>query len=117
MPRRATIYHNPRCTKSCQTLQLMQDQGVEPHVVKYLDTPPDAKTLRELIRMLGIRPIDLIRQKEPLYQELKLSEKQDDDDALIQAMVDHPILIERPIVVNGQEARLGRPPEKVLEII
>ncbi|MAE60181.1 MAG: arsenate reductase (glutaredoxin) [Planctomycetaceae bacterium] len=112
-----TIYHNPRCSKSRQTLALLSDQGVEPTIVEYLDTPPDAATLKSIIKMLGIRPIDLIRKKELPFKELNLADKADDDDALINAMVKHPILIERPIVVRGQQARLGRPPEDVLEIL
>ena len=112
-----TIYHNPRCSKSRQTLALLSDQGVEPTIVEYLDTPPDAATLKSIIKMLGIRPIDLIRKKEAPFKELNLDDKADDDDALIKAMVKHPILIERPIVVRGQQARLGRPPEDVLEIL
>ena len=112
-----TIYHNPRCSKSRQTLSLLTDQGVEPTIVEYLDTPPDAATLKKIIKMLGIRPIDLIRTKESPFKELNLAAKADDDDALIEAMVANPILIERPIVVAGNQARLGRPPEDVLEIL
>lgn len=112
-----TIYHNPRCSKSRQTLALLGDQGIEPEVVEYLDNPPDADTLRELIKMLGIKPIDLVRRKEAPFKELGLSEQVDNDDALIDAMVAHPILIERPIVVHGDRARLGRPPEDVLVIL
>lgn len=112
-----TIYHNPRCSKSRQTLKLLQDEGIEPQVIAYLKDPPDAATLRKLLKMLGLRAIDLIRTKEEPYKTLGLAKKRDDDAALIKAMVQHPILIERPIVVKGSQARLGRPPQKVGEII
>lgn len=112
-----TIYHNPRCSTSRKTLSLLRDQEIDPQVVEYLKDPPDAPTLKKILTMLGIAPIDLIRKKEPVYKELGLADKTQDDDALIQAMVDYPALIERPIVVKGSQARLGRPPEDVLEII
>jgi len=111
-----TIYHNPRCSTSCRTLKLLQDQGIDPEVVEYLKDPPDAVTLQRLIQMLGIKPIGLIRKKEPLYKTLGLDKKQDDDPTLIQAMVDHPSLIERPVVVKDHQAILSRPPEKVLDL-
>ena len=112
-----TFYHNPRCSTSRKTLSLLRDRGIEPQIIEYLNDSPDAATLRKLVQMLGIAPIDLIRKKESIYKELGLADKTHDDDALIQAMVDHPVLIERPIVVRGNQARLGRPPEDVLEII
>lgn len=112
-----TIYHNPRCTKSRQTLQLLRDQGIEPDIVEYLKDPPNEATLRKLIKMLGIRPIDLVRKKEAEFKELGLKDKTDDDEAIIAAMLAHPKLIERPIVVSGKKARIGRPPENVLEIV
>jgi arsenate reductase len=112
-----TIYHNPRCSKSRQTLQLLHDHGIEPEVIDYQKNPLDAQGLKKIIRLLGIKPIDLIRKKEPLYKSLGLADLQADDNALIKAMADHPILIERPIVVKGNKARIGRPPEDVLDII
>ena len=112
-----TIYHNPRCSKSRETLSLLQEHGEQPRVVKYLEEPPDEATLRRLLDLLGLEPIDLIRTKEKLYKELGLDQQRENPQALIQAMVQHPILIERPIVVRGRQARLGRPPEKVLEIL
>lgn len=112
-----TIYHNPRCSKSRQTLDLLRQRGIEPTVVEYLKTPPDAATLRKLIKALGIRAIDLVRKGEAEYKSLNLAAKADDDEAVIAAMVKHPILIERPIVVKGGKARLGRPPENVLELL
>lgn len=113
---RVTIYHNPRCSKSRETLELLRDRGIEPSVIEYLKEPPDARTLKTLLKQLGIRASDLIRKKEKEFAELGLGKKVDDEDALVRAMVKHPILIERPIVVSGSKARLGRPPEKVLEL-
>ena len=112
-----TIYHNPRCSKSRQTLQLLQDRGIEPTVIHYLTETPDVATLRRLVKQLGIRPIDLVRQKEAEYKQLGLADKQEDDEAILKAMAQHPRLIERPIVVKGGKAALGRPPEQVLDIL
>lgn len=109
-----TIYHNPRCTKSRQTLALLKEHGVEPKVVEYLKTPPDAKTLQTLLKKLGLKPQELIRKKE--YRALELPDT-DDADELIRRMAAHPQIIERPIVVTKNGARLGRPPEQVLEIL
>lgn len=111
-----TIYHNPRCSKSRQTLALLQEKGIAPRVVEYLKTPPDAATLRAVLDKLGLSPRQLMRTKEQAYKDLGLKDVSD-DDALIQAMVDNPILIERPIVLANDKAALGRPPEKVLEIL
>ena len=112
------IYHNPRCSKSRDTLSLLKANGIDPEVVLYLETPPDAATLRQLLKMLGMASArDLMRQKEDLYKSLDLANPQLSEDALIQAMVDNPKLIERPIVVSHGEARIGRPPEQVLEIV
>ena len=113
-----TIYHNPRCSKSRETLSLLQSRGIDPQVVLYLDTPPDADTLRELLQLLGMeRGRYLMRQKEDLYKSLNLADQALSDAALIQAMVDNPKLIERPVVVSRGQARIGRPPEQVLEIV
>jgi arsenate reductase len=109
-----TIYHNPRCSKSRQTLALLEEKGLQPIVVEYLKTPPDEQTLRGVLKKLGKSPNELIRKKE--YRELGLSET-DDPDELIRRMVANPQVIERPIVVAGDEARVGRPPESVLEIL
>jgi len=112
------IYHNPRCSKSRETLALLKDNGVEPNVVLYLDTPPDAATLKNLLKMLGMTSArELMRQKEDLYKELNLADSALSESALIEAMIAHPKLIERPIVVKEGQARIGRPPEQVLEII
>ena len=112
-----TIYHNPRCSKSRQTLQLLKDSGIEPAVVEYLQTPPDAATLDEFLTRLGMEPRDLMRKKEAPYKALNLADQSLDRAALIKAMVENPILIERPIVVKGSKVALGRPPESVLEIL
>jgi len=118
MSHAVTIYHNPRCSKSRETLALLNENGVEPEVVLYLDTPPTAETLKKLLKMLGMNSArELMRQKEDLYKELNLADSALSEDALIAAMVTHPKLIERPIVVKDGQARIGRPPEQVLEII
>lgn len=112
-----TIYHNPRCSKSRQTLALLQEHGIEPRVIEYLAEPPDAATLGKLLDLLGLAPRELMRRKETVYRELGLDDPELDRAALIRAMVENPILIERPIVVAGRKARLGRPPEAVLDIL
>lgn len=116
-----TIYHNPRCSKSRQTMQLLADQGVEADVVEYLKTPPDAATLSGLLDLLGLEPRQLMRTKEAEYKQLGLDDESLGRDELIEAMVNHPKLIERPIVVTGSgnkhKAAIGRPPEKILEIL
>ncbi|MRS14711.1 arsenate reductase (glutaredoxin) [Enterobacteriaceae bacterium RIT691] len=113
-----TIYHNPRCSKSRETLALLKDKGVEPEVVLYLDTPPDAAALKNLLNMLGMKSArDLMRQKEDLYKELNLADSALSEADLIKAMIANPKLIERPIVTKNGHARIGRPPESVLEIL
>ena len=112
-----TIYHNPRCSKSRQTLQLLRDRGVEPEIVEYLQTPPSANRLKQILKDLGLEPRDLMRKKEAPYKDLGLDDPALSKDALIKAMVENPILIERPIVLANGKAALGRPPEQVLEII
>lgn len=113
----ATIYHNPRCSKSRNTLALLQENGIEPEVVLYLETPPDKSTLTELLSKLGIKPRQLLRKGEDAYKELNLKDTSLSDETLIDAMLAHPKLIERPIVVKGDKAVLGRPPENVLELL
>ena len=112
-----TIYHNPRCSKSRQTLALLEDKGISPEVVLYLDTPPDAATLDALLKKLGISARQLLRKGEDDYKTNNLGDPSLGEEQLIDAMVRHPKLIERPIVVNGERAALGRPPEAVLEIL
>ncbi|MBU0656748.1 MAG: arsenate reductase (glutaredoxin) [Gammaproteobacteria bacterium] len=111
------IYHNPRCSKSRQTLELLESKGVAPSIVKYLETPPDAATLGSLLDMLGLEPRDLMRQQEAEYIDLNLANLELTREQLIQAMVENPRLIERPIVVSHGKAVIGRPPEKVLDIL
>ncbi len=111
------IYHNPRCSKSRQTLALLQAQGIEPEVVEYLKTPPSATELQTILSLLGLSARQLMRRKEALYTELNLADESLSEAQLVQAMVDHPKLIERPIVLANGKAALGRPPENVLTII
>lgn len=114
----AIIYHNPRCSKSRQTLQLLEENKIETSIVKYLDTPPDFETLSNILTMLNIDdPRDLMRTHEKEYTENNLSDSALTRDELIQAMIDNPKLIERPIVINGNKAAVGRPPESVLTIL
>ena len=112
-----TIYHNPRCSKSRQTLALLEEKGIDPEIVLYLETPPDVKTLKNLLNKLGIEARDLLRKGEDAYKELNLKDTSLSDEKLINAMASHPKLIERPIVVNGDRAALGRPPENALTIL
>jgi arsenate reductase len=111
------IYHNPRCSKSRQTLKILQDQSVSPQVVEYLKTPPDADTLSELLDMLGLEPRQLMRKKEAEYTESGADDPGLSRAQLIDLMVQYPKLIERPIVVSDGKATIGRPPESVLEIL
>ncbi|GLT15639.1 arsenate reductase (glutaredoxin) [Vibrio algivorus] len=112
------IYHNPRCSKSRQTLELLTNQGIEPQVVKYLDETPDVGTLKTLFKQLGLTKVrDMMRTKEDIYKSLNLADETLSDDDLFNAMVENPKLIERPIVVANDQARHGRPPEQVLEIL
>lgn len=111
------IYHNPRCSKSRQTLQLLEERNLDIEVVEYLKTPPDEKTLREILKQLGLKPRQLMRTKEDIYKELNLDNESLSDEQLIQAMVNNPKLIERPIVVKNGKVALGRPPENVISIL
>ena len=111
-----TIYHNPRCSKSRITLALLKENRVNPTVVLYLDSPPDTKELKALLKKLGMTAAQLVRRSEEAYKASGLN-KDSDEEEIIAAMVTHPKLIERPIVVKGSAAVLGRPPENVLELI
>lgn len=117
MPDPVVIYHNPRCSKSRQTLQLLQDQGIEPKVVDYLQTPPSQAELKRILQLLRIEPRDLMRRKEAEYQDAGLDDPSLTREQLIRALHEHPRLIERPIVLANGKAALGRPPEQVLEIL
>lgn len=112
-----TIYHNPKCGTSRNTLALIRNAGVEPQVIEYLQTPPDRATLLDLIARAGLSVRDAIRQKETSYRELGLDDASLGDDALIDAMLEHPILINRPFVVTAKGVRLCRPSELVLDIL
>jgi arsenate reductase len=112
-----TIYHNPRCSKSRQTLELIRNRGIEPEIVEYLKTPPSAAELKGILAKLGLEPRALMRRKEAPYAEKNLGDAALSTDALIAAMVADPILIERPIVLANGKAALGRPPETVLDIL
>ena len=112
-----TIYHNPRCSKSRDTLALIEARGISPTVIHYLDTPPDAATLKSLLGALGLSARELLRRNEADYQTLGLERPECSEAELIAAMVAHPRLIERPIVVVGERAVIGRPPQNVLELL
>lgn len=112
-----SIFHNPRCSKSRGALELLEERGIQPEIVRYLETPPSAAELKALLGKLGIGARQLLRTGEDEYKELGLANPSLDDEQLIQAMVAHPKLIERPIVIVGDKAVIGRPPEKVLEIL
>jgi len=111
-----TIYHNPRCSKSRQTLELLKQNDVEPEVVEYLKTPPNAAELKDILEKLGLSADQLMRKKEDAYKELGLAGINNEDE-LITAMVNNPKLIERPIVIRGNKAAIGRPPEAILDIL
>lgn len=111
------MYHNPRCSKSRQTLTLLNDRGIEPEIIEYLKTPPDAHQLKKILQLLGLSPRDLMRTKEVEYKENNLDSKTLSDDQLIAALIKNPVLIERPIVLANGKAAIGRPPENVLEIL
>ena len=110
------IYHNPRCSKSRQGLEILEKHNQEIEVVKYLENVPTQAELQKLIKLLGIKPIELVRKNEAVWKE-KFKSKDLNDNELVKAMMENPKLIERPIIVNGNKAVLGRPPEKILEII
>ncbi|RUO22214.1 arsenate reductase (glutaredoxin) [Aliidiomarina iranensis] len=114
-----TIYHNPRCSKSRETLKLLEEKGIQPHIVEYLKTPPSAATVLALSKGLGLPVADFLRHKEDEYKALHLKGFTGTDEALAEIVSEHPKLLERPIVVreSDQHARIGRPPEAVLELL
>lgn len=112
-----TLYHNPRCSKSRGALQILEERGLTPNIVRYLETPLSVSELNNLIKKLDISPRQLLRTGEDEYNELGLSDPTLTDQQLLEAMASHPKLIERPILVAGERAVVGRPPEKVLEIL
>ena len=111
------IYHNPRCSKSRQTLQLIQEKGIDPEVILYLEKGFSKDELKDILAKLGKNSFDILRSGEDKYKQLLKENGKASEDVLLDWMVDNPILVERPIVINGDKARLGRPPESVLEII
>ena len=112
-----TIFHNPRCSKSRQTLSILEEQGITPEVVLYLETPPDANQLKAILGKLGINARDLLRKGEQEFKDNNLKDPSLTEEQLINFMCEFPKLIERPIVINGEKARIGRPPESVIEIL
>ena len=112
-----TIYHNPKCSKSRETLALLRAEGVEPRIILYLETPPEVETLDRILKLLKMEPRVLMRKKEAEYRALGIEGGSQSREELLRIMVAHPILIERPIVVKGDRAALGRPPEEVLKVL
>jgi arsenate reductase len=117
MKSEVVIYHNPRCGTSRNTLELLKQAGFEPQVVEYLKTPPTRQALADVIKRMGVPVRDVVRTKEALYKELKLDDPKVTDAQLLDAMVEHPILINRPIVITARGAVLCRPPERVRELL
>lgn len=112
-----TILHNPRCSKSRQALDLLQQHGIAPQIIEYLQTPPNAAELERILSILAMEPRDLMRREEPEYQQQQLDNPTLSREQLIAAMQAHPKLIQRPIVISGNKAIIGRPPENVLTIL
>ncbi|MDC0432653.1 arsenate reductase (glutaredoxin) [bacterium] len=112
-----TIYHNPRCSKSRQTLSLLQEKSININVIEYLKTPPDISQLKQILKQLGYEPRQLMRKSEQIYKDLDLGNENKTVEDLVNAMAQNPILIERPIVLSGEKAAIGRPPESVLNIL
>lgn len=117
MSEKVRIFFNPGCSKCRLTMDILNDRGLDTTVVEYLKTPPSSTELTEVLNLLGIEPRDLMRKHEKPYKENNLDNTDLSREQLIQAMIEHPILIERPIVINGKKATIGRPPEKVLDIL
>lgn len=115
-PRKLVLYHNPRCTKSREALALLKARGIEPEVIEYLKTPPSADEVKGLLKALGGKPSALLRTKEEPYAKLHLSASSTADE-VARAIAAHPILLERPVLVAGGKAVIGRPPERVLELL
>lgn len=112
-----TVYHNPRCSKSRAAMEYLEENGIEADVIKYMDSPPDANDIKELLSMLGMSPRELMRKHEKVFKDAGLDDPTFTDDELIEAMAQCPSLIERPIVVNNGKAVLARPPETVQDIL
>lgn len=111
------ILHNPRCSKSRQTLALLEDNGIQPEVIEYLKQPPSVSELAEICEKLDLEPEAIVRKKEDLFKSLELDKQELSRQQWLETLHQHPKLIERPIVIHGQQARIGRPPENVLELL
>ena len=114
---KTVIYHNPRCSKSRETLQILEDNHLQLDIIEYLEDPPTAQELRRIIALLGISARELLRNTEPVYREAELDDDSLSEDDIIKAICEHPLLMQRPIVICGNRAIIGRPPGRVLEII
>jgi arsenate reductase len=114
---RFVIYHNPSCSKSRETLQILADNNLNPVVIEYLDNPLTRQELKTIIEMLGVSARNLLRTTEQVYQDAELDDEALSEDEIITAICEHPALLQRPIVVSGERAVIGRPPAKVLDII
>jgi arsenate reductase len=112
-----TLYHNPRCSKSRRALELLRSRNVEPEIIEYMKTPPTVSELERILKLLSMEPRELMRKKESVYSDLALDDENLDRHKQLQSMVEHPILIERPIAVANGRAALGRPPENVLDVL
>ena len=117
MSKNVKILLNPKCTKCRLTMDILNKEGIDTTVVEYLNTPPNSAELNEILDLLGLEPRDLMRKHEAPYKENNLDNPDLSREQLIQAMIDNPVLIERPIIINGNKATIGRPPEKVLDIL
>lgn len=117
MSDKVRIFYNPKCSKCRQTMAILDNKGIKPSVVEYLKTPPSRNELDTILNLLAIEPRQLMRTHEAPYKENRLDNADLSREQLIQAMVDNPVLIERPIVISGNKATIGRPPEKILDII
>ena len=114
---KAVIYHNARCSKSREALQILSDHDIEPEIIDYLDDPPSPEELKRIIELLGVSARDLLRTTEPVYRDADLDDDSLSDDEIIEAICEYPALMQRPIFITGERAIIGRPPSRVLEII
>ncbi|MGP8216296.1 MAG: arsenate reductase (glutaredoxin) [Bacteroidia bacterium] len=114
--KKVTLYYNPRCSKCREALCLLEEKGIEPEIIEYLKTPPTEKQLKDVLKKLGLKPLDLLRKKEPLFAE-KYKSKKLSDAEWIKVMCKNPVLIERPIAIEGNKAIIGRPPERVIDVL
>ena len=114
---KVVIYHNPKCSKSRETLQILQDKNIEPEIIDYLEDPPTAQELKKIIAMLGVSARDLMRSTEPVYTDANLDDDSISENDIIEAICEYPALLQRPIVISQNRAIIGRPPGRVLEII